>query len=147
MAPSYPKDVLVDADALVALAKKNDTNHAQAVKINLQLQKFGATFYLSPFTVAEAATVLSYKATHEAAKRFLRETRKLDLPVLVLTEKDQHLADKWFLKQKGKGNSYFDCYNMALLERYSKQLAGIFSFDKVYSRNGFKLAEKMVSGY
>lgn len=140
-----PKDVLVDADALVALAKNNDTNHVRAVNINRQLQKRGATFYLSPFTIGEAVTVISYKVSHQAAGKLLREMRKLDLPELVLSEKASDLADKWFLKQKKKGNSYFDCYNMALLERYKNQVAAIFSFDKVYARNGFKLAGEVTS--
>lgn len=139
----YSKDVLVDADALVALAKTNDSNHEKAVKLSGALQKIGATCYLSPFTVAEAATVLSYKASHKDAKKFLTQIRKLDIPTLELSERHKNLPDNWFFKQNKKGTSYFDCYNMALLERYKKQLVAIFSFDSVYKRNGFTLAEDL----
>lgn len=135
------KGVLVDADALAALSKRDDSNHQKAVKINASLQKMGVAFCLSPFTVAEAATVLSYRVSHQAAKRFLREIRKISLPVLELPEKYAHLADKWFFGQTKKGSACFDCYNMALLERYKADLEAIFSFDKIYLRNGFKLAE------
>ena len=41
---------------------------------------------------------------------------------MVLSEKHYHLADDWFLKQTKKGTSYFDCYNMALLDRYKNHL-------------------------
>ncbi|MBU1127153.1 PIN domain-containing protein [Patescibacteria group bacterium] len=140
---SLIKDILVDADALVALIKTNDSNHKKALEINDKLQKKGTTYYLSPFTTAEVTTVLSYKVSQQAAKSFLKEIRKLDLPILKLEEKHSSLADKWFLKQNKKGVSYFDCYNMALLERYKAQITAIFSFDAIYKKNGFKLAENL----
>lgn len=138
---SLIKDVLVDADALVSLAKTNDSNHEKATKLSIKLQKAGASYYFSPFTIAEAVTVLSYKTSHESAKKFLKEIRELDVPTIELPEKYQDLADYWFSKQNKKGTSYFDCYNLALLDRYKKQFDAIFSFDSVYSRNGFKLLE------
>ena len=140
---SLIEDILLDADALVALIKTNDSNHKKALEINDKLQTKGTTYYLSPFTTAEVITVLSYKVSQQAAKSFLKEIRKLDLPILKLEEKYSNLADKWFLKQNKKGISYFDCYNMALLEKYKAQVAAIFSFDTIYKKNGFKLAENL----
>ena len=140
---TYVKDVLVDADALVALAKTNDSNHKKAVTISNKLQKIGVSYCFSPYAVAEAVTVLSYKASHQSAKKFLRQIRKLDIPVFELPEKHKDLADKWFLRQKKKGSSYFDCYNMALLEVLKKQSDAIFSFDSIYKRNGFTLVENL----
>lgn len=132
--------ILLDADSLVALAKEDDSNHLKAVGIYKKLKDKKIIFFLSPFTTAEAATVLSYKFSHERAKQFLRGMRENSLPVLEL-EEESNLADRWFLKQNKKGTSYFDCYNMALLERYKNQLDAIFSFDTVYKTNGFKLLE------
>lgn len=140
---TYIKDVLVDADVLVALAKTNDSNHKKATKLSDKLQKIGISYYFSPFTIAEAATVLSYKTTHQNAKKFLKQIRKIDIPTIELPDKHMELSDKWFLKQKKKGTSYFDCYNMALLDRYKKQLTAIFSFDSIYKRNGFTLVEDL----
>ena len=137
------KDVLVDADVLVALAKTNDSNHKKALKLTGKLQEIGVTYYFSPFTVAEAVTVLSYKTTHLAAKKFLKQIRKLNIPIFELQEEYRELPDKWFLKQDKKGTSYFDCYNMALMERYKNQLVAIFSFDQVYKKNGFGLVEDL----
>lgn len=140
----YLEDILVDADALVAIAKSDDTNHSRALLIDRKLHQMGVIFYLSPFTVAEAATVLSYKVSQTAARKFLKEIRKLDLTTFELPEKHKLLADKWFEKQNQKGTSYFDCYNMALLDRYKNQIMAIFSFDEVYKKNGFTLAQDLV---
>ena len=138
---SLISDILVDADVLVALAKNDDSNHKKALEISEGLQEEGAFWYFSPFTVAEAATVLSHKVSHESACDFLREIRNLDILIIYLHDRDVSLADKWFLKQKKKGTSYFDCYNMALMDRYSKTFDAIFSFDKVYKDNNFRLVE------
>ena len=137
-------DILVDADALVALAKKDDSNHDKAMKISKTLQERGVLWIFSPFTVAESATVLSYRVSQQSAKDFLSEIRRLDIEVLSLKEDDEKLVDVWFLKQEKKGTSYFDCYNMAIMEKYKKLIPGIFSFDKIYSQNGFKAARQLI---
>lgn len=137
-------DILLDADALIALAKHDDLNHQRAVKINNQLQKRGVSYVLSPFTVAEASTVMSHKVSQLAAKKFLEQIRQLDIPMFDLKEEHIKLADFWFNNQSKKGSSYFDCFNMAILERYKKQIEAIFSFDSIYKKNGFKLAEDLI---
>lgn len=137
-------DILLDADVLIALAKHDDSNHQRAVRINDELQKRGVSYMLSPFTVAEATTVLSYKVSHQAAKKFLKQIRHLDIPTFDLKEEQIELADSWFNKQHKKGISYFDCFNMALLERYKKQIVAIFSFDSIYKKNGFKITEDLI---
>lgn len=141
---SFILDILLDADALIALAKHDDSNHQRAVRINDELQKRGVSYMLSPFTVAEATTVLSYKVSHQAAKKFLKQIRHLDIPTFDLKEEQIELADSWFNKQHKKGISYFDCFNMALLEKYKKQIVAIFSFDSIYKKNGFKITEDLV---
>ena len=132
-------DILVDADALVALVKADDSNHKKALAISETLQKKGCTWYISPFTIGEVVTVISHKIGQSAAKNVLKELRKQNLNTLTLKDEYTHLVDDWFNKQSKKGTSYFDCYNMALLDRYKRQIDAIFSFDEVYKRNGFKL--------
>ena len=143
-ATKYILDILVDADALVALVKSNEPNHKKALSISETLQKKGCTWYISPFTIGEIITVISHKVNQATAKKVLKELRRQNLNILALKEEYLHLADDWFHKQNKKGTSYFDCYNMALLERYRKQLDAIFSFDRVYKRNGFKTAEEII---
>ena len=140
----YMFDVLVDADALVALVKSNEPNHKKALFISETLQKKGCTWYMSPFTVGEIITVISHKVNQATAKKVLKELRRQNLNMLALKDEYLHLTDDWFNKQNKKGASYFDCYNMALLERYKNQLNAIFSFDGIYKRNGFKIAEEII---
>lgn len=137
-------NVLVDADALVALAKIDDSNHKVAVAINQRLQVKGVSYILSPFTIAEATTVLSYKVSHQAARKFLEEIREINLTEFDFRKECLELADKWFKQQNKKGISYFDCYNMALMERYQNQLVAIFSFDWIYPKNGFKTTKDLI---
>ena len=141
MTNKYTLDVLVDADALVALVKTNDTNHKKALHISELLQKNGCTWYVSPFTVAEVVTVISYKINQTTAKAVLKQLRKQNLNVLILKEDQLDIVDTWFNKQTKKGTSYFDCYNMTLLERYN---FAIFSFDGVYKKNGFRTADEII---
>jgi len=139
----YMLDILVDADILVALVKSNEPNHKRALSISQTLQKKGCTWYISPFTIGEVVTVISHKINQATAKKVLEELRKQNLNLLTLKDEHLYLADKWFNKQTKKGTSYFDCYNMALLDRFGRQLNAIFSFDGVYKRNGFKTAEEI----
>lgn len=127
--------ILVDADALVALAKVDDTNHQKAVRIASLLKK--ASFYITPFTIPEAATVLSYRVSHKAAKEFLKEARQRRLIELKLTPQVTQKTDEIFLKQRRKRTSWIDCLNVAMIK--IQDLQGIFSFDKFYKRLGITL--------
>ena len=72
--------VLIDADALVSLVKEDDINHNKVCKQIERLQREpGAQFSRSVFTIAETATVLSHKVSHEAAKSFLIELPAIDI--------------------------------------------------------------------
>ncbi len=128
-------NVLIDADALVALAKSDDSNHTKASAIAKTIQN--VPIFLSPFTIPEATTVLSHRISQVAAAKFLRETRKQTYTVFPLTEELTGLADELFLSQTTKGTSWPDCLNMAIAKSYS--IDAIFSFDHVYAINGFRV--------
>lgn len=66
--------VLVDADFLVALAKEDDTNHRSAISRTRILDD--ALVFVSPFTIPEAATVLSYKVSQKEAKKFYQKQER-----------------------------------------------------------------------
>jgi predicted nucleic acid-binding protein len=127
--------ILVDADALVALAKADDVNHAKALKLACKIKN--DLLYLSPFTVAEAATVFSYRFSHLAARIFLKLVRQRNFTELSLDLKSRRLADEIFLAQNTRKTSWFDCLNAALYQLNS--LDAIFSFDRFYRRMGLKL--------
>ena len=129
------RKILVDADALVALAKVDDSNHKKALKIAKKLKK--DTLFITPLTIPETATVISYRVSHNSAKVFLLDARKRNLVELPLNLSEVNAADSIFLAQKRKGISWIDCLNVALIKINS--FDGIFSFDKFYPKQGIKL--------
>lgn len=129
------RKILIDADALVALAKEDDFNHKRALKIAKLLEK--DALFVTPLTIPEATTVISYRLSQKSAKLFLIEARKKNLMEFPLTLEAQKLADEIFLAQKRKGTSWIDCLNVAMVRIHS--LEGIFSFDKFYPQQGINL--------
>ena len=130
--------ILVDADVLVALAKEDDDNHSKAIKTASRLKK--ATLYVTPFTIPEAATVLSYHVSQKAASFFLKEVRQKNLIELTLSSHAIQLADQIFLNQTKKRTSWIDCLNVAMVKIH--HFKGIFSFDKFYQKFGINCCVK-----
>jgi predicted nucleic acid-binding protein len=123
--------ILVDTDFLIALIKIDDKNHLKAIDKVQKIKE--AKVFITPFTIPETVTVLSYKVSHIAAKNFLKVARN-KLPELPLNEEIIASADKIFLSQNKKGTSWIDCLNVALIKYY--KLDGILSFDKFYLKLG-----------
>jgi predicted nucleic acid-binding protein len=66
--------LLIDTDFLIALIKEDDKNHSKAIR---KLEGIKDAFIsITPFTIPETATVLSYKVSQKSAKEFLKEARK-----------------------------------------------------------------------
>ncbi len=129
------KKILVDADALVALAKNDDSNHQKALTISKEL--INDKLFITPFTVPEAVTVLSYKVNQTIAKRFLNEVRKRKLIELDYNAQVENMADEIFLSQDKKGSSWIDCLNVAMVK--INELDGVFSFDRFYEKQGLRV--------
>lgn len=131
------KKVLVDSDALVALIKTDDAHFKTATRLAVQAKKQQVEFFLSQYTITEVSTVLSHKVSQAAAIQFLAGIHQFDLTVIASTESQFLKAEEIFVRQKKKGTSYFDCLNMALVEQGICEV--IFSFDKIYARNGIRV--------
>lgn len=131
------KAILVDTDALFALVNKNDTNHQKAYQISRKLVAEGVEFVASNFVLAEAVTLISYRASHRKAVNFLDKLTKEEFPILRIDGELEKLGYEVFRKQTSKNVSIVDCFNMAILKNYG--WGEIFSFDKIYPKNGFKL--------
>lgn len=127
--------VLVDADFLVALAKEDDSNHREAVLKTRALKE--AAVFITPFTIPEAVTVLSYKVSQAAAKKFLTSARAEHFIELPFNQELIQEADKLFLLQNKKGTSWIDCLNAAAVKLYEVDV--IASFDTFYKRLGIRL--------
>lgn len=126
--------LLVDADFLISLIKEDDKNHALSIKKIEGLKT--AIVFITPFTIPETVTVLSYKVSHHAAKKFLKEARSKFIE-LSLNGKVFELADQIFLSQNVDRISWIDCLNAAMVRYY--RLEGILSYDKFYTKIGLSL--------
>jgi predicted nucleic acid-binding protein len=122
--------ILVDADALVALAKIDDANHKKAFQIAQKIKN--ASLYITPFTIPEVVTVLSYTTSQKAAILFLKEVRKKKIIELSINKEIIFLTDELFFQQSKKGTSWIDCLNVVMVKFY--HLDKIFSFDKFYQK-------------
>lgn len=128
-------NILIDADAIFALIVATDPNHKKAVNLQHKLKE--TTISILNTTIAEIATVLFRKVSHQTAVLFLKDVAGGDLLILTADERLMSKAVKYFQKQTAKNVSFFDCLNMAAVEEYG--FKAIFSFDKGYQKNGFKL--------
>ena len=131
-------DLLVDSDVFIALINENDSNHYKAKKgVNFLNQKRFIRLYTNNFVVSETATDLSYKISQSTAHQFLKDILKSDIVIFQVNERLQIMAYEKFLSIKRKGTSMVDCINMALLDYLNQRT--IFSFDKGYEKEGYKL--------
>src|SRR4030042_7186931 len=130
------KSVLVDTDAFVALRDTKDSNHKVANKAANYLESVQARLFTSSFSFGEAITVISQKLGLGTALAFIEKFPETEV---VRIEVGDYLIEKGirvFGRQTSKNVSFTDCVNMAIMEEEGSK--EIFSFDKVYKKNGFR---------
>ena len=127
--------ILVDTDVLIALTKRDDSNHDKALKLFSRWKR--AEVFLSPFAIPEAVTVLSHRVSQESAIKFLRGIRTKQISQFPYSSELQLRTEKLFLEQKNQRTSWADCCNIALMQ--SEELDFLASFDRFYQRFKFKV--------
>lgn len=127
--------VLIDSDAIFAIAVKTDAHHEKA--LTLQEIATRSKIFISDFVFGEAVNLLSRRVSKNLADSYIREFSEGNMYMIVATEKIIATAQDFFLRQITKDTSFVDCVNMAVAKRLG--IDTIFSFDRAYERNGFKL--------
>lgn len=127
--------ILLDTDVLIALVKADDSNHNRVIKLFKKHNKAG--LFISQLCIAEAATVLSYRLSQNAARLFLENIRKRNIQELLPSLESIRSTDKIFLSQSANGTSWIDCHNVTLMQL--EKLDAIASFDKFYSKFKFTI--------
>lgn len=135
------KLILVDSDAFVALAKEDDTNHLKAVKQLENLIDKQANFITSNYVFLETVTVISIRISHTSAIDFIKRIKSTQNPFSIkrIDEELEEKAIEIFKSQTSKNTSFVDCTNIALCREL--KMDAIFSFDKVYGKNGLPTVE------
>ena len=142
MAASKPPVVIVDADAIVAQAYPNDSNHQKAVAISNKLNDLGAQVIYPASAVLEATTVLQGRL-NSGATAYGTAVVFSDPNVQVAEVSQNTLAKamNYFSPITSKKNTLFDCVVMAIADEYKAN--AIFSFDRFYEKKGFKSASDL----
>jgi len=129
------KTIIVDADAIFALFFSTDSNNKNAVTL---LDKYlENNFILANTTFSETITALGRKADKKISLEVLDYIHNQNFVLEPVTNDILLIAESYYRKQNSKKNTFFDCLNMALAKAY--QADCIFSFDRGYEQNGFKL--------
>ncbi len=133
--------IFVDADAIIALLRRDDVHHAHAWEIYGELRKERVRFKTNQIALFEAGTVISQRVGHKAALRLLMDVKEREIfKVIEYSKNTFDVARTLFEKQTSKNVSLFDCFHMAFCE--SQNIRSVFSFDTAYQANGFQLVTK-----
>lgn len=136
-----PSSVFVDADAIVALVQINDSNHGKALKLQKLVGKHKIKIYTSDFVIGEIMTVISQKSSVDLASKIGKEMLSGGVEIFYVSRPEMKLALEKFSQQVSKNSRFTDMVNMILMDKL--KVDTIFSFDKHYTQNGYKLLARI----
>lgn len=130
---------IADADAIIALALEHDPNHQPAIIISEALRKRGVTV-IFPVTVFPEAITSLKRAANQPKKAHLinKQLQQGVFHIEYIGEEILQRASQIFNQADSKQNTLFDAIVAATAEKLNAE--SIFSFDKWYSKLGYKLA-------
>jgi len=138
--------VIADSSALVSLASVTDQNHSKAVLYSQSFVKTNRPLIIPSEVIAETINTIGRKISHQMAMAVGNELLGSSAYFIVDSNTDLRIIafDK-FKKQKGPPElslkpakaSFTDCVVMAVADYYETK--DIFGFDKIFSKNGFKI--------
>lgn len=136
------KLVIGDADAIVAQANPEDSNHDKAVAIAQKLISSQVNVIYPVTAVLEAVTHIQ-RALSSGSTAYGTAQLLIDPSVQVIEVTQQTLANAltYFSPTTSKQNTLFDCVVAAVADEYNAD--AIFSFDRFYKKKGFTLAEEL----
>ena len=132
--------IIGDADSLIALAYKDDSNHDKSRNISQELLSKGYQIIYPNTAILEAITALKRSLNlPDKAHLLNRQYKSGTFLVEYIDEELQRKASQLFEeKAVSKKNTIFDAVVAASAEKLEAET--IFSFDKWYIKLGFKLA-------
>lgn len=136
--------IVVDADAIIAQAFPQDNLHDKAMKIAEKLVRLNAKVLYPVTAITEAVThiqrVLSSSATaYDVATAFTGS----NVDVVEVNHETVKRATQVFSPDVSKKNTLYDCIVASIAKEYGAD--AIFSFDRFYKKQEFKLASEIFS--
>jgi predicted nucleic acid-binding protein len=135
--------VLIDADAFIALESVNDTLHERAVTLLGRLQNQRVRYYTTWDVVDEVTTKLSYQLSKQHSLSFIQFLEIAQVQIIYPNRERHVQALALFEQIERRHTSLTDCMNMVVASEVSAN--AIFSFDRVYERQGFMLLTEIVN--
>ncbi len=124
--------IFVDTSAWYATVDKSDRDHMAAVA---KIQNLGRPLLTSNYIFDETLTLLKTKLGPTIAVQFGEKLWNQEVATLIrISEKDEDMAWKLFLKYEDKGFSFTDCTSFALMERLKINM--VFAFDDHFAQYG-----------
>ena len=117
---------------MVAIAKKDDSNHKKALVMAEEIKERSYNVYCSNLVVQEATTVISKRIGMNAARIFYDNLGSIVGNFVVVDLAIEKKAWNFFLKQTKKGTSFVDCANVVVYKEY--KLNKIAAFDGFYKK-------------
>ena len=136
--------LIVDADALVALADIKHGNHARSKELLACIAKYKVSCIYPITAIGEAVTVLQKKLTKPRSANFLINLVKNGKIQIENIDKELLLEaiERFDPFSKQRGDTLFDSIIATIAIRYDA--SAIFSFDQGYRRKGLLLAEDVL---
>ena len=137
-----PLVIIADADAIVAQVSSKDSLHIKAVTIAEKLVRLNARI-LYPVTAITEATTHIQRVLSNGVMAYSVVDNFID-PQIAIIEVNQETiksAMRLFSPKASKKATLYDCIVAAIARE--RRADAIFSFDKFYQKNGFKLASEL----
>lgn len=131
--------VLLDADAYIGTYNEDDALHQKATHILSEMSKKGCKHFVTYDVVDEVTTKLSYQLGKGASKKFIKNLLESNTQIIFPTEESFQKTLKKFQTINSKNVSLTECTNMIAYKEY--EINAIFSFDKIYSKQGLEILE------
>lgn len=134
--------VIVDSDGLIGSLNPQDLHHKRTQRILLELLKKNAKFIYPATTIVETVTFLQGRLNSpELANKVVQLVSNNKFIVESVDSEILQRASSLMDFKKSKHNTLFDAVIVTIAQKH--QADGIFSFDKFYKKQGFKLASEL----
>lgn len=134
--------IIVDSDGLIGMSHTKDAHYSKAVELLKRLQKNGAQLIFPATVIAEATAVLQIRLNNLVTANSILDAVKTGSFVIEPIDEAILIGAISFLtKKRNKHITLFDGIIAVVATKHHAD--AIFSFDKFYKKNGFKLAEEL----
>ena len=137
-----PPIVVVDSDAIIAQTRHDDLHHKTAESITNRLLTLHTRFIYPATAIAEAATHMQRALSNsQGAYNTIQFMTNPKVQIAEINQQTFAKALQYFSSKISKKITIFDCIVAAIAKE--RKADAIFSFDKFYKKNGFKLATEL----